>query len=166
MFSKIESIFLTAHHSFYLGNITISLKVVHFYAKILSIVYALVENPTDHNIVCHLCSQICNNFSGIAEVFKIKSVLDQLKKLSIDSTTLEEFKTFFKYLAFVACAAKAPVKGKMLDETLSAISKAGAAENIERWCWWTPDQLSLLEQAENLNRVILIGNIITSYPIK
>ena len=84
-------------------------------------------------------------------------MLDQLEKLAIDSTTLEEFKTFFKYLAFVACAAKAHVKGKMLDETLSAISKAGAAENIERWCWWTPDQLSLLEQAENLNRVILIG---------
>ena len=98
-----------------------------------------------------------NSFSGIAEVLKIKSVLNQLKELLIDSTTLEEFQTFFKYLAFVACAAKAPVRGKMLDETLSAISKAGTAENIEHWCWWTPNQLSLLEQAENLNRVILIG---------
>ena len=75
----------------------------------------------------------------------------------IDATTLEEFKTIFKYLAFVACAAKAPVRQKMLDETLAIISKAGTSENIERWCWWTPDQLSLLEQSENLNRVILIG---------
>ena len=73
------------------------------------------------------------------------------------SRTIEEFKTIFKYLAFVACAGKAPIRQKMLDETLAIISKAGTSENIERWCWWTPDQLSLLEQAENLNRVILIG---------
>ena len=76
----------------------------------------------------------------------------------MDPNTFEEFKTIFKYLAFVACAAKAPVRQKMLDETLAVISKAGTAENIERWCWWSPDQLSLLEQAENLPRVILIGN--------
>ena len=71
--------------------------------------------------------------------------------------TMEEFKTIFKYLAFVACAGKAPIRQKMLDETLAIISKAGTSENIKRWSWWTPDQLSLLEQAENLNRVILIG---------
>ena len=100
-------------------------------------------------------------FSGIDEFFKMKSVLHQLRKLPIDTTTLDEFKKFFKYLAFVVCAAKAPIRGKMLDETLSAISKAGTAENIEHWCWWTPNQLSLLDQAENLNRVILIGNIIS-----
>ena len=57
----------------------------------------------------------------------------------------------------MVCAAKAPVHQKMLDRTLSLIETAGAAENIQRWCWWSPDQLSLLEQAENLNRVILIG---------
>ena len=88
---------------------------------------------------------------------KFNGAMKQFKQEVVNPTTLEEFKTFFKYLAFVACAAKAPVRQKMLDETLAAISKAGTAENIERWCWWTPDQLSLLEQAENLNRVILIG---------
>ena len=83
--------------------------------------------------------------------------MKQFKHDAINPTTLEEFKTIFKYLAFVACAAKAPVRQNMLDETLAIISKAGTSENIERWCWWTPDQLSLLEQAENLNKVILIG---------
>ena len=78
-------------------------------------------------------------------------------KKPIDSNTLEEFKTFFKYLAFVASAAKAPVRQKMLHETLVRIAKAGEAENIERWCWWTPAQLSLLELADKLTRVILIG---------
>ena len=97
-------------------------------------------------------------FAGIDEVdVKLSGAVKQFKHGVIDRTTLEEFKTIFKYLAFVACAAKAPVRQKMLDETLAIISKAGTSENIERWCWWTPDQLSLLEQAENLNRVILIG---------
>ena len=85
----------------------------------------------------------------------------QCKLGVIDPTTLDEFKTFFKYLAFVACAAKAPVRQKMLDETLTTIEKAGKAENIQRWCWWSPDQLSLLEQAENLNKVILIGEVLS-----
>ena len=87
----------------------------------------------------------------------------QCKLGVIDPTTLDEFKTFFKYLAFVACAAKAPVRQKMLDETLTTIEKAGKAENIQRWCWWSPDQLSLLEQAENLNKVILIGEVINVF---
>ena len=75
----------------------------------------------------------------------------------IDSTTLEEFKTFFKHLAFVACAAKAPVRQMMLQKTLDIITKAGATENIERWSWWTPAQLSLMQLADQLTRVILIG---------
>ena len=89
--------------------------------------------------------------------------MNQSKDLKIDCTTLEEFKSFFKYLAFVACAAKAPVRHKMLDETLTMISKAGTAENIEKWCWWSPNQLSLIEQAENLNKVILIGKMAKKY---
>ena len=80
-----------------------------------------------------------------------------IQRVPIDPTTLQEFKTFFKYLAFVACAAKAPVRQKMLHDTLARIAKAGEAENIERWCWWTPDQLSLLDLADRLSRVILIG---------
>ena len=97
-------------------------------------------------------------FAGTDQVVvKLSGAMKQFSQKPIDSTTLEEFKTIFKYLAFVACAAKAPVRQKMLDETLAIIGKAGTTENIERWCWWTPDQLSLLEQAENLNWVILIG---------
>ena len=45
----------------------------------------------------------------------------------------------------------------MLQKTLDIITKAGASENIERWSWWTPTQHSLLELAERLSRVILIG---------
>ena len=105
-----------------------------------------------------------SNFTGIDEVdVKLDGATKQFKLDVIDTSTLDEFKTFFKYLAFVACAAKAPVRQKMLDETISMISKAGTAENIQRWCWWSPDQLSLLGQAENLNRVILIGKKIKIY---
>ena len=80
---------------------------------------------------------------------KMNQAMKEFKHEEINLTTLEEFKTFFKYLAFVACAAKAPVRHKLLDETLAMISKAGTAENIEKWCWWSPNQLSLIEQAEN-----------------
>ena len=61
------------------------------------------------------------------------------------------------YLAFVACAAKAPIRETMLDETLKRIAKAGDIMNIERWCFWTPTQLSLMELADKLLRVIIIG---------
>ena len=87
----------------------------------------------------------------------MNAILKSNQRLPIDPTTLQEFKTFFKYLAFVASAAKAPVRQQMLHETLARIAKAGAAENIERWCWWTPAQLSLLDLANRLTRVILIG---------
>ena len=89
---------------------------------------------------------------------KLDAIVKRLSgKKSIDAKTLVEFKTFFKCLAFVACSAKAIVKQKMFGETLARIAKAGEVLNIERWCWWTPTQLSLLEQAEKLSRVILIG---------
>ena len=73
------------------------------------------------------------------------------------SKTIEEFKIIFKYLAFVACSAKAPIRQKMLDADLDLINKAGSAENIQRWCAWTPTQLSLMELAHQLSRVVLIG---------
>ena len=71
--------------------------------------------------------------------------------------TIEEFKIIFKYLAFVACSAKAPIRQKMLDAALDLINKAGSAENIQRWCAWTPTQLSLMELAHQMSRVVLIG---------
>ena len=87
----------------------------------------------------------------------MKAILEAITAKPIDIATLEEFITFFKHLAFVACAAKAPIRQQMLDITLAAITKAGVAENIERWCWWTPTQQSLLELSNRLSRVILIG---------
>ena len=71
--------------------------------------------------------------------------------------TIAEFKIIFKYLAFVACSAKAPIRQKMLDAALDLINKAGSAENIQLWCQWTPFQLSLMEMADRLQRVVLIG---------
>jgi hypothetical protein len=41
---------------------------------------------------------------------KLNAILKPIRRLPIDSTTLQEFKTIFKYLAFVASAAKAPVR--------------------------------------------------------
>ena len=87
----------------------------------------------------------------------MNAILEPILAKLIDVTTREEFISFFKHLAFVACSAKAPIRQKMLDITLTAIAKAGEAENIERWCWWTPTQQSLLELANRLPRVILIG---------
>ena len=91
-------------------------------------------------------------FLGIDEVeIKLNAAMKHKHKL-MDLSTIEEFKTIFKYLTFVACAAKAPFRQKMLDETLNQIKKVGSAENIQRWCWWTPSQLSLMQQADKLDR--------------
>ena len=57
----------------------------------------------------------------------------------------------------MACAAKAPIRQKMFQETLDRVSKSGDIENIQRWSFWTPSQLSLMGLAENLPRVMLIG---------
>ena len=45
----------------------------------------------------------------------------------------------------------------MDDETLTRIAKAGSAENIARWSWWTPTQFGLLELADRFSKVIIIG---------
>ena len=88
---------------------------------------------------------------------KLDKILKPLKKMSIDSTTLEEFRTFFKYLATATSAGKAPIRQQIHHEILARIAKAGEPENIERWSPWTPDHLSLLELPDKLSRVILIG---------
>ena len=88
---------------------------------------------------------------------KLDAILKPLEMILIDSTTLEQFKTFFKYLASATSAGRAPIRQQMLHEILSRIAKAGEPENIERWSPWTPDHLGLLELADRLSRVILIG---------
>ena len=73
--------------------------------------------------------------SGTDEIdAKLSAITKPIKKLPITRTTLKQFKTYFVYLAFVASAAKASVRQKMLQKTLELIDKAGTAENIERWC--------------------------------
>ena len=78
---------------------------------------------------------------------KLLAVINQIKdsRKSNSSRNVEEFKIIFKYLAFVACAAKAPIRQKLLDETLKLIEKAGDAKNVQRWCLWTPSQLRFLK---------------------
>ena len=69
----------------------------------------------------------------------------------------EDFKIFFKYFAFIGCAGKAPIRQNVLDKTDQLVSIAGAFENIRRWYVWTPTQLSIMDQAENLSRVLITG---------
>ena len=57
----------------------------------------------------------------------------------------------------MACAGKAPIRQRMFDETLARLKKAGDVENIQRWSWWTPMELSLLEQIDKMLRVLLVG---------
>ena len=95
--------------------------------------------------------------SGIENVDAKLNDVEKLPQKPINSTTIDEFKTIFKYLTFVASAAKAPFRERMLDETLDQINKVGSAENIQKWCFWTSSQLSLMQQVDKLDRVILIG---------
>ena len=44
-----------------------------------------------------------------------------------------------------------------MDETCELVSRAGTFENIKRWYFWTPLQLSIMGQAEHLPRVLLFG---------
>ena len=69
----------------------------------------------------------------------------------------EDFKIFFKYFAFIGCAGKAPIRQNVLDKTDQLVSIAGTFENIRRWYVWTPTQLSIMDQAENLSRVLITG---------
>ena len=63
----------------------------------------------------------------------VQTLLKSRKTPISKTNTIKEFKMIFKYLAFVACAAKAPIRQKMLGEALTRIAKAGDAENIKRW---------------------------------
>ena len=60
-------------------------------------------------------------------------------------------------MATVACAGRAPIRQKAHEETLVRIAKAGDFKNIQRWNFLTPTQLSLMQQANLLLRVILVG---------
>ena len=81
----------------------------------------------------------------------------QRVEVSTTPISIEEFLLIFQLLALFACAGKAPIRQKMLDESLARVRKAGDPENILRWCFWTKDQHTLMAMADKLPRVILIG---------
>ena len=62
----------------------------------------------------------------------VKEVESKRQTSALKTKTTEDFKTIFKYLAFVACSAKAPIRQNMLQETLNRIAKAGDSDNIQR----------------------------------
>jgi hypothetical protein len=81
----------------------------------------------------------------------------EAQKVSTTTISIEEFLLIFQLLALFACAGKAPIRQKMLDESLARVRKAEDPENILRWCLWTKDQHTLMAMADKLPRVILIG---------
>ena len=99
-------------------------------------------------------------FSGSEDVDgKLDNIFQLVEdqKSSTSATSIEKFILIFQLLAFLACAGKAPIRQKLLPESLARVKKAGGADNILRWCVWTKDQLSLMAMADKLLRVILIG---------
>ena len=50
----------------------------------------------------------------------------------------------FKYLAFAASAAEAPVPQILTKEITERVQKSGTPENVKLWMFWTPPQLELL----------------------
>ena len=70
-------------------------------------------------------------FIGSSQVNnKLEELIRMIKesRSSIPARNIEEFIIVFKYLAFVACAAQAPIAERLLDETLDLVDKAGLAE--------------------------------------
>ena len=69
---------------------------------------------------------------------------------------LNQFKTLFKFLAFVASAAKIPIGSNLFEETKKVVEKIGTAENIYTWSW-TPQQLKIISSSESMKKVALCG---------
>ena len=91
---------------------------------------------------------------------KLDRIVKELESTdrTIDSSKcVKDFKIMTKYLAFAVCAARAPVKEKLLDETVHRVDKAGKSTNIQRWSNWTLDQMSVMSNIDNLPRVFLVG---------
>ena len=62
-----------------------------------------------------------------------------------------------KYLAFAACAAKAPVTQSLTKEIDDRVQIAGSPENIERWMFWTVPQATFFANATSQQKVLLLG---------
>ena len=79
-----------------------------------------------------------------------------LKPQRLTKTSIDQFKIVAKYLCFVASAAKVTVGDKVDKQAGEIVEKFGTAENIKTWIL-TPLQLSVLENSEGLDYVILMG---------
>ena len=62
-----------------------------------------------------------------------------------------------KYLAFAACAAKAPVTQSLIKEIDDRVQIAGSPQNIERWMFWTVPQTTFLANATSQQKILLLG---------
>ena len=73
-------------------------------------------------------------------------------------TELEkQFANIVKYLAFTACAAKAPVSQSLTKEIDDRVKIAGSAENVQRWMFWTVPQATFFANASSQKKVLLLG---------
>ena len=70
------------------------------------------------------------------------------------------FRTLVKYILFCASASPAPVTSNMGARVAENVEKAGTAENIALWSFWTPEQKSLM-CANNLPHVAFISSFST-----
>ena len=73
-------------------------------------------------------------------------------------TELEkQFANIVKYLAFTACAAKAPVSQSLTKLIDDRVKIAGSAENVQRWMFWTVPQATFFANAASQKKVLLLG---------
>ena len=63
----------------------------------------------------------------------------------------------FKYLAFAASAAEAPVPQILTKEITERVQKSGTPENVKLWMFWTPPQLELLYKYQWINKVCFVS---------
>ena len=59
----------------------------------------------------------------------------------------------FKYLAFAASAAEAPVPQVLTHEITQRVHKSGSPENVKLWMFWTPPQLEMLSISHYVDKV-------------
>ena len=62
-----------------------------------------------------------------------------------------------KYLAFAACAAKAPITQKLTRKIDDIVQTAGSAENVQRWMFWTVPQATVFANSFSQPKVLLLG---------
>ena len=67
---------------------------------------------------------------------------------------IENYQTIVKYLAFVACKAKAPIRQLLPKKTIDKLDEFGAVQNI---ILWNSDQYNILSSLDFVNFAIIIG---------